>query len=662
MSNAAQRILDLARAGDARAAIAAGETVLAAGARDAPLAMFIGVMCCREGDLARGIEHLERACGWAPDQMPPRVELARALVIAQRYGEAEALTKPLAGFDTPLAREMQRIRALAILRQHRADEAGDLYRTLADVDPGDFESWHGWGVAQLALEQNAGAITALEKATALRPTIGAYWVDLARARAANADFAGALAAAQGALKGNAEDPAALVELARGLAGQGDDAQALIALDSAAQRVDHVELKVEIADLRLASKAFDAAEADYRAVLERNPGNAQAWQGLARLLERTNRRAALFQAIEQAKGADLPPETLALVEAQALRDEKRLDEAMAAALQAPADREPALRAQLIGDIADRQGDTETAFAAFRRANALLAAKAGDASEQAERFRESYVKLGALVSSEWLASWREREKEQLRRAPLFIFGFPRSGTTLIDTMLSGHPDVAVMEEEAVIDRVAQDLGPFERLPTLAQADLDALRRTYFEQASAIVPDLGDRLIVDKHPLGLGSTPLLYRMFPDARFVFVERHPCDVVLSCFITSAQMDAKIANFFDFSATARLYDAVLDYWTKCTRILPINVLTIRYESLIADPAAELGRLANFAGLAWDDRLLANDSNASARGYIDSPSYAQVAQPIYTRARGRWLRYREHMKEVLPILEPWVRKLNYDLGK
>jgi hypothetical protein len=199
----------------------------------------------------------------------------------------------------------------------------------------------------------------------------------------------------------------------------------------------------------------------------------------------------------------------------------------------------------------------------------------------------------------------------------------------------------------------------LPDLPDAEIARLRAFYFAEVDRVAPP-GGKLIVDKHPLALGSTPLLLRLFPEARFVFVERHPCDVVLSCFITSAQMDANIANFFDFTGTALLYDQVLTYWEHCKAALPMEVHTIRYERLIADPEAELRKLADFAGLDWTPQLLAHQSNASARAFIGSPSYAQVSEPIYTRAKGRWLRYRHHMEEILPILAPWAERMGYSL--
>ena len=154
------------------------------------------------------------------------------------------------------------------------------------------------------------------------------------------------------------------------------------------------------------------------------------------------------------------------------------------------------------------------------------------------------------------------------------------------------------------------------------------------------------------------MLYRLFPDARFVFTERHPYDVILSCYMTSSDMDLKLADFYNFEGIALLYDRVLSFWEKCRAVLPMNIYTVRYERLLTDPAAELKTLAGFAGLDWNEAMLDHKASVAERGYIGSPSYAQVSEPLYMRANGRWLKYRQHMHSIDPIIEPWLKKLGY----
>ncbi|MES2444971.1 MAG: sulfotransferase [Pseudomonadota bacterium] len=656
---AAATVIGLARAGDTAGAIAAGEGFLASGPADPGLTLFVGVLCCRQGELARGIAHLRRAVELAPAEPMAKIELARALLADGANAEAEAVAGPLASLASPAGREMQRIRAHALLREAGPEESRDLFEQLTGADGGDFESWDGLGAARLALGDPHGAIEALRRATTLRPTAIAYWVNLARAYVAVHDYGAGAEAARTAVGRAADDASAQLVLGRALAGLGEVEAALASLAAArAAAPGNAELLTEIADAEFTCKAFDRAEAGYRTALALRPDLKLAWLGLAKVAERTNRTADLFELLEAAEAAGVSRDATALLRARALRSEGRLEEALATA-QGAEGADKATRAQLIGEIADRLGDTDTAFAAFSEATAALADSWQGSAERAADYREIFARLTDLVTPEWAAGWTPAPPPGPRRSPLFIFGFPRSGTTLIDTMLSGHPDAVVYEEEPMIDNIAKRFGAFEQLPDLSAAEIETLRAAYFAEADRIAP-AADRLIVDKHPLALGSTPLMFRLFPQARFVFVERHPCDVVLSCFITSAQMDANIANFFDFTGTALLYDRVLTYWERCKAALPMQVHTIRYERLIADPEAELRALADFAGLEWTPQLLAHQSNASARAFIGSPSYAQVAEPLYTRAKGRWLRYRGHMEKVLPILAPWAERMGYSL--
>ena len=200
--------------------------------------------------------------------------------------------------------------------------------------------------------------------------------------------------------------------------------------------------------------------------------------------------------------------------------------------------------------------------------------------------------------------------------------------------------------------------DQLRDMTSVEIDRYRAAYFADVDRLAPDALGRLIVDKEPLGLISTPLLHRVFPDARYVFAERHPCDVVLSCFTISTRFNLRIGHFFDLASIARLYDRVLTFWERCREVLPLTVHVVRYERLVEDPQSELRGLADFAGLAWDPEHMDHRLNAAARPFIASPSYAQVSEPIYTRARGRWLRYRRQMEPVLPILAPWIEKMGY----
>ena len=148
-----------------------------------------------------------------------------------------------------------------------------------------------------------------------------------------------------------------------------------------------------------------------------------------------------------------------------------------------------------------------------------------------------------------------------------------------------------------------------------------------------------MVDKHPLHMARMPLIHRLFPDAKIILVERHPCDAVLSCFMANFQLNHAMRSFTDLEEAARTYDAVFDAWTRAEALLPLQVHRIRYERMVEDLEGEMRPLLAFLGLPWDEKVLDNRASAAARGHVRTASYAQVTEPIYTRAAGRWERYR-----------------------
>jgi hypothetical protein len=109
---------------------------------------------------------------------------------------------------------------------------------------------------------------------------------------------------------------------------------------------------------------------------------------------------------------------------------------------------------------------------------------------------------------------------------------------------------------------------------------------------------------------------------------------------------------------ARLYDKVMTLWQQYRAVLPLEVHAVRYESLIEAFEETLTKVFDFLGVDWDDCVRNYVETAYRRGKINTPSYNQVTQPLYTRARGRWERYREQMQPVLPILLPWARRFEY----
>lgn len=188
--------------------------------------------------------------------------------------------------------------------------------------------------------------------------------------------------------------------------------------------------------------------------------------------------------------------------------------------------------------------------------------------------------------------------------------------------------------------------------------ALREDYFAAVGRCVELRADALLVDKSPLHMNKVPLIHRLFPDARFILALRHPCDAVLSCFMTAFRLNDAMASFLDLETTAEFYDLSFGHWQNCTSLMPVAVHAVRYEDVVEDSEAELRRVLAYLGLEWQPSVINHVQTARARGLITTASYAQVTERLYRRASGRWERYRPHLEPVLPVLAPWAETFGY----
>jgi len=224
--------------------------------------------------------------------------------------------------------------------------------------------------------------------------------------------------------------------------------------------------------------------------------------------------------------------------------------------------------------------------------------------------------------------------------------------------GHPDVNVLEELDTLRASQTALGTVAELPGCASEKLEQARRAYFAELDRHADAESRRLIVDKLPLNMLSLPVIYALFPDARIIFAQRHPCDCVLSGFMQSFTVSDSMASFLTIEGSADLYDAAMTLFSASRDALPLSVHTLVYEQLIADPEAALRPLIDFLGLEWRSELLDHRSTARARGAIITPSYDQVVEPLTKTPSGRWRRYESELEPVLPLLLPWAERFGY----
>lgn len=643
--------------GEFEASAKRGEALLASFPTDPTLLQVVGIANCQSGNFRKGASYLKRALQQNPGSIDIRLNLARAYLDAGEPQQAETVCAS-AGETSP---ELLRLRGDILKTQRRLDEALACYEQVIAAQPSDAEAWNNLGNARLEQGDAEGASEALRKAVALRPGVATIHVNLGRALAAASHYQDSLLAFDEAVRLEPKNAVAVAELGKALNRVGHSKDALRALSDAA-RLDprNPDIFVAIGLTFAMLGEADRAEEAYRMALHVDPRYGPAYTNLAVLLEQGNRAGELGALLASAEAKGVADQDILYLRALHLRREGRLDEALKAAQAVPAGGvEDILRYRLIGQIADRFGLVDQAFAAFEEMNRATARDPSAAGFDGTEHRRYVQRLLEFTTPGWVDKWPSVEVDRSRAAPVFLVGFPRSGTTLLDTILMSHPRTHVLEEEPALGRVKDALGDLSRLGDLAEDEVNRLRGKYFTELDAISPAPDGALVIDKLPLNILRVPLIKRIFPEAKFIFAQRHPCDAVLSCFMQSFKVNQAMASFLDLHNAAAFYDRVLTYWQRCQEVFPMAVHNVRYEAMVEDTEGEVRQLISFLELPWDDRVLDHQRTALDRGTIRTPSYAQVTEGVYTRSRGRWERYRRHMEDVLPVLAPWAVRLGYD---
>lgn len=531
-----------------------------------------------------------------------------------------------AGPDDPRLTE-----ASALQRAGRFAEARALYEAVLRQQPDQPDALHLLGVVRARQGAPQAAAELIGRALALRPGHPVYSFNL----------------------GNA------------LRALGRHEAALAAYDRAVQaKPDFTKAHLARGNLLFELGAFAASEAVYRQALAGAPDDPVALARLVLLLERAHRLEQAEAVLRQALAADPAHPLVALAAARVWRRQGRIEDALArlAAVHGAA---PDLAADLAAELAfergallERQGDSAAAFAAFSAANRRLA----DGPRFKSGAEAAYLDLIARLTAA-LPGPAAPPAAQADAGPAFLLGFPRSGTTLLGQILDSHPGAVTLDEAPTLQAMVRAA---ERLPggypgglaRLSAAQRDQLRAAYEAAVRKQIGAAKGRIVVDKQPLATVHIGLIHQVFPRAPIVFAQRHPYDVVLSCFMQALKSHYAPGGFVTLARTARLYRAVMTLWQRAAA-LPLALRMLRYEDLVDDFDGQVGGLLEHLGLSWDDRVRGFARHAQARGGgTATPSYSQVTRPLYRSAKYRWQAYAQELAPVAEELRPLVQSFGY----
>jgi tetratricopeptide (TPR) repeat protein len=511
--------------------------------------------------------------------------------------------------------------ALAVEEHRRGNfpAALELYDLILKRAPDYAEGHNNRGVILQALKRYAEALASYDQAIALKPGY------------ANAHFNRGTV-----LKKLTRRDEALASYDRAIALKPDQVEA------------HNNRGVVLQEL----KRYEAALASYDRTIALNPAHAEAHNNrgivLASIGDMVGAEKMFLRAAALRPGFPDPWFNLANIREHEKVDENELKN-VRALLEKPgltAEEQEHLHFSL-GKIYDDCGQYEEAFDHFRQANQVRNAQVAYNPALVEKMAAA---LRDVFSQDFLA--RPLPFVSDSRSPLFVVGMPRSGTTLVASMLSNHPGIAAAGELPTLGDLLAELPKFnpaglaypEAVRHLTAAGAEFVAAGYERRLRRDVPPSVPH-VIDKNPLNFLHIGLITVLFPQARIIHCTRHPAATCLSNYFQRFPLHLDFSfDLRNIGHFYREYARLMEHW----RTLPaLKLIEVSYENMILDTEGSARRLLEFLGLEFNERCLATHTN---RFPVETASQWQVRQPIYRDSLDHWRHYEKHLgplKEVLP---------------
>jgi tetratricopeptide (TPR) repeat protein len=532
-------------------------------------------------------------------------------------------------------RKAQQLATLAVRRMKagRLGPAIGHLREAVALDPANAGLLHELGLACFFSGQDNSAVAALEKATRLQPDLASAHYNLARALDRLGRARDAISAYREAIRLQPDLTDALLRLAelQLTSGNGSEAEACFrAVSTGAPDTDFG--RINAARAALLAGAYRDAEALLREVISRAPGNGEAHATLGKVLANTGRLDAAADSYERAAMSD-PNLAIAWYGCATSRKFTEADRPVIRRMQAslnnpilPPDHRMALHFAL-GKVYDDVGDYALAMQQFDAANGIdCASRRLDRGGLAQRVDQTIDSFPAGFLD------RRPDFAVQSELPILIIGLPRSGTTLVEQILSSHPAVAAGGELTYW----HDL----RRGALSENEpADTARRIATDYLALLRGISADALrVTDKLPFNYDYLGLIRQVLPRAFIVHCRRHPIDTCLSIYTTHFR--SRLADRGDLVFLYRQYERLMAHWRSV--LTTERFFEIEYEALVREPEPVIRRLIGFCDLDWHEACLAPQHN---RHPVMTASLWQARQPIYGSSAERWRRY-----------EPWLGEL------
>jgi tetratricopeptide (TPR) repeat protein len=416
-------------------------------------------------------------------------------------------------------------------------------------------------------------------------------------------------------------------------------------------------------------SLGSAKQSHLRALQLEPGNLAATIALASIATHRGEHDEARRWAEQALIASpgYPDAVLSLAAAELAggatdRAEALLHRLIIDSRAGPTDRARAIG--LLGDVLDAAGRYAEAFDAYTSCNEALRQihRRFASGTSVLAYTQALAKaVGTVDAGLWPTNPVAAASSAEPLGHVFLLGFPRSGTTLLEVVLDGHPQVTSVEEHELLTagvlRFMREPLNLEPLARAEESQLSALRKAYWDGVRNAGIDVAGQVFVDKHPLNTLKLPLIAKLFPRAKILFSCRDPRDVVLSCFRRRFKMNAAMYELLTLSSAAAFYDAVMGFADQVRPVLGLEWRAVRYESLVNDLAQETREICEFLGLEWVSGMGDFGARVQARERA-TPSTAQLARGLERSSLEQWRHYQTPLQPILPTLQRWVEQFGY----
>ena len=568
-----------------------------------------------------------------------------------------------------------RVRALGLcgdaLRQlGRLQDASRLLHAALAIDPHNPLAWTAIARMLGASGDYANAVNAWERVALRSPRDPTPWLELAELHRTAKDFAAASrASAQAALR-KPDSLEIAIEAALDLRATGLELETLVAVERAIERFPRaVFFHLLAAELVSSLGRREDALAHLHQAVALDPHHVDA------------RCRRVTHYIQTRQIDDAARDVEIMLELAPEQPQVRLQAARLATVRGDHDRALELLESLLQDR-DNVTDNQQAHALLYRAEIL--GKRGEVEQEWRDLNAGQQLLArALVQTgedgtQYLALLRNRAELMSpgssfraalatmpttaptgsalsERPPVFMFGFPRSGTTLFENVLGAHPSFTATDElnllGAVLQSIATECGnpPIE---SLSDAQVRHLRAVFEQKAQRAGYDTKSTRLIDKNPLNFVFVDIVRKVFPDAPVVMIFRDPRDCVWSAFRQPFEPHASLILSRELTGTATLYATALELWQQARSLDGLKLLEVHYEHMVTDFEATARQLVEATGEAWHPAVL-EFHQALGQRFVRTPSFAAVGQKVNRSRLASWTRHADKMAAVLPILQPFI---------